>query len=103
MADKSTKLTLLPVARIRTIMKSSPDVTVIGQESLFMITKATELFVEHIAQQSYQRSQNKTSVVYGNLAQTVEEDIAFQFLADVLPQKVLARDYLKSLENNDSR
>ena len=40
-----------------------------------------ELFVEHIAQQSYQRSQNKTSVVYGNLAQTVEEDIAFQFLA----------------------
>ena len=41
MADKSTKLTLLPVARIRTIMKSSPDVTVIGQESLFMITKAT--------------------------------------------------------------
>ncbi|XP_038052196.1 chromatin accessibility complex protein 1-like [Patiria miniata] len=100
MADKSTKLTLLPVARIRTIMKSSPDITVIGQESLFLITKATELFVQHIAQESHSRSQNKNSLVYGNLAQVVDDDIAFQFLADVLPKKVLARDYLQSLENN---
>ena len=30
---------LLPLARVKTIMKSSPDVENIGQESLFLITK----------------------------------------------------------------
>lgn len=35
------KLLKIPVYRVRTIMKSSPDVENIGQESLFMITKAT--------------------------------------------------------------
>lgn len=40
--DKSAKSTgcLLPVTRIRTIMKSSPDVSNIGQESVFLIAKA---------------------------------------------------------------
>lgn len=30
----------LPISRIRTIMKSSPDVENIGQDSLFLIAKA---------------------------------------------------------------
>ena len=34
-----SKDVLLPLARVRTIMKSSPDVENIGQESLFLITK----------------------------------------------------------------
>lgn len=35
------KLTQLPVARIKTIMKSSPDLPSISQDSVFLITKAT--------------------------------------------------------------
>ena len=34
-----SKDVLLPLARVKTIMKSSPDVENIGQESLFLITK----------------------------------------------------------------
>ena len=34
-----SKDVLLPLNRVRTIMKSSPDVEFIGQESLFLITK----------------------------------------------------------------
>ena len=34
-----SKDVLLPLNRVRTIMKSSPDVEAIGQESLFLITK----------------------------------------------------------------
>ena len=36
-----SKDVLLPLARVRTIMKSSPDVENIGQESLFLITKVS--------------------------------------------------------------
>lgn len=36
-----SKETQLPIYRIRTIMKSSPDVENIGQDSLFLVTRAT--------------------------------------------------------------
>lgn len=35
------KLVNLPLARIKTIMKSSPDMSHAGQESIFMVAKAT--------------------------------------------------------------
>ena len=44
MADKQegeAKLVSLPLARVKTIMKSSPDMSHIGQESIFTVTKAT--------------------------------------------------------------
>ena len=46
MAEKTSdsgagKLTQLPVARIKTIMKSSPDLPHFSQESVFLVTKAT--------------------------------------------------------------
>ena len=39
------KLTQLPVARIKTIMKSSPDLPHFSQESVFLVTKATVSFL----------------------------------------------------------
>ena len=50
MADKTSsesgagKLTQLPVARIKTIMKSSPDLPHFSQDSVFLVTKATVSF-----------------------------------------------------------
>ena len=44
MAEKlegGKKLINLPLARIKTIMKSSPDMSNAGQESIFMVAKAT--------------------------------------------------------------
>lgn len=44
MADKAEcdeKLVYLPLSRIKTIMKSSPDMNHAGQESIFMVAKAT--------------------------------------------------------------
>ncbi|XP_072037673.1 chromatin accessibility complex protein 1-like [Amphiura filiformis] len=96
--SKTAKMTLLPIARIRTIMKSSPEIASINQESLFLITKATELFVQCIAQTAYDRTTNQKNLVYNDLAEIVDTDESFQFLADVVPKKVLVRDYLNSLQ-----
>ncbi|XP_029299839.1 chromatin accessibility complex protein 1 [Cottoperca gobio] len=90
----------LPISRVRLIMKSSPDVSSINQDALFLTTKATELFVQYLALASFNNSSGKetNSLSYSNLATTAEETETFQFLSDILPKKILARDYLKSLE-----
>ncbi|NP_001013311.1 chromatin accessibility complex protein 1 [Danio rerio] len=90
----------LPISRVRLIMKSSPDVSCINQDALFLTTKATELFVQHLALSSYENGPSKdtNTLSYSDLADTVEETETFQFLTDILPKKILARDYLKTLE-----
>ena len=44
----------LPLARVKTIMKSSPEVETVTQESLFLITRATvRNFIKRILQNEY--------------------------------------------------
>ncbi|XP_053556688.1 DNA polymerase epsilon subunit 4 [Bombina bombina] len=53
----------LPLSRVKAIMKADPDVTLASQESVFVITKATELFIETIAKDAYiyaQQGKRKT-------------------------------------------
>ncbi len=45
-ADDST--TVFPLSRIRMIMKSSPDTTNVGQDGLFVMTKAVVSFPKSI-------------------------------------------------------
>lgn len=81
-------------------MKSSPDVSSINQDALFLTTKATELFVQHLALSSFNNGSGKdtNTLSYSDLANTAQETETFHFLTDILPKKILARDYLKSLE-----
>ncbi|XP_012688359.1 chromatin accessibility complex protein 1 [Clupea harengus] len=90
----------LPVSRVKLIMKSSPDVSNINQDALFLTTKATELFVQHLARSSFKNgSGKKNTLSYSDLANAAEAMENFQFLTDILPKKILARDYLKTLED----
>jgi Histone-like transcription factor (CBF/NF-Y) and archaeal histone len=57
--EKDVKLYQLPLARIRTIMKSCPDASGISSDALFMVCKSTELFLQYFAQKAYQ-SKGKT-------------------------------------------
>ncbi|KAL0891889.1 hypothetical protein ABMA27_015144 [Loxostege sticticalis] len=45
--------TRLPMARIKNIMKMDPDVSVVSGDAVFLVTKATELFLETIAKETY--------------------------------------------------
>ncbi|XP_025914301.1 chromatin accessibility complex protein 1 [Apteryx mantelli] len=94
------RLVSLPLSRIRVIMKSSPEVSSINQDALFLTAKATELFVQYLATYSYKhgRGKEKSALTYSDLSHTAEECETFQFLADILPKKILASKYLKMLE-----
>ncbi|XP_041046185.1 chromatin accessibility complex protein 1 [Carcharodon carcharias] len=89
----------LPLSRVKLIMKSCPDVSSINQDALFLTAKATELFVQHLATCAYKSSSSeKKELTYNELADCVENSETFQFLADILPKKILASEYLKMLE-----
>ncbi|KAM5137022.1 chromatin accessibility complex protein 1-like [Marmota monax] len=94
------RLVSLPLSRIRVIMKSSPEVSSINQEALVLTAKATELFVQYLATYSYRHGsgKEKKALTYNDLANTAEESDTFQFLADILPKKILASKYLKMLK-----
>jgi len=92
--------TLLPVSRVKTIMKSSPDVSTISNESLFLIVKATELFVEELSRKTLQQSGNKNCVDYNFLAEIIDRQETLQFLQDIIPTKIKYKDYLKLVESN---
>ncbi|XP_006830912.1 PREDICTED: chromatin accessibility complex protein 1 [Chrysochloris asiatica] len=94
------RLVSLPLSRIRVIMKSSPEVSSINQEALVLTAKATELFVQYLATYSYRHGtgKDKKALAYSDVANTAEESDTFQFLADILPKKILASKYLTMLQ-----
>ncbi|XP_030039903.2 DNA polymerase epsilon subunit 4-like [Manduca sexta] len=56
--------TRLPMARIKNIMKMDPDVSVVSSDAVFLVTKATELFLETIAKETYAyTSTNKRKII----------------------------------------
>ncbi|KAI3358065.1 hypothetical protein L3Q82_003075 [Scortum barcoo] len=80
--SSSKKTISLPISRVRLIMKSSPDVSSINQDALFLTTKATELFVQHLALSSFNSGSGKetNTLSYSDLAHTAEETETFHFL-----------------------
>ncbi|XP_076242494.1 DNA polymerase epsilon subunit 4 [Calliopsis andreniformis] len=51
--EQKDKLVRLPLGRIKTIIKMDPDVNMVNQEAVFLITKSTELFIDSLAKESY--------------------------------------------------
>lgn len=56
--------------------------------------------MQYLATCSYRHGSGraKKALTYSDLASTAEESETFQFLADILPKKILASKYLKTLK-----
>ncbi|XP_016953527.1 DNA polymerase epsilon subunit 4 [Drosophila biarmipes] len=52
-ADHEARLTQLPLARIRNIMKLDPDLHMANNEAVFTVAKAVELFIASLSRESY--------------------------------------------------
>ncbi|XP_022788158.1 chromatin accessibility complex protein 1-like isoform X2 [Stylophora pistillata] len=78
------KATQLPVARVKTIMKSSPDQPLFSQDSVFLITKATELFINYLTVAAHKKESDSKQLTYKGLY--------------IVPPKVLVKDFLESLK-----
>ena len=96
---------LLPLSRVRTIMRtdvhSTHSTQVVSQDSVALVTKATELFIVQLAKEAHKVAvaDARRDVSYGHLAKSVRKTGQTTFLNDVIPEKVLVSDYLASLGN----
>ncbi|XP_041475492.1 DNA polymerase epsilon subunit 4-like [Lytechinus variegatus] len=62
-SQTATRNNKFPLTRIKNIMKTDPDVTLASQESVFLLAKATEYFLENFTKSAYsftERGKKKT-------------------------------------------
>ncbi|XP_070534450.1 chromatin accessibility complex protein 1-like [Ptychodera flava] len=77
-------------------MKTSPEVSSIGQEVIIVVAKATELFIADLAQKAYtKQSEGEKKLTYRDLSMVVKETESMEFLEDILPPKIVGRDYIR--------
>ncbi|XP_020942978.1 DNA polymerase epsilon subunit 4 isoform X1 [Sus scrofa] len=80
------RLSRLPLARVKALVKADPDVTLAGQEAIFILARAAELFVETIAKDAYccaQQGKRKT-LQRRDLDNAIEAVDEFAFLEGLL-------------------
>ena len=84
--EKSERLTRLPLARIKTLIKADQDVTIASLESVFLITKATELFIETIAKEMHRitQGQKRKTIYRKDMDAVIEMMDEYAFLEGVL-------------------
>jgi DNA polymerase epsilon subunit 4 len=61
------RLTNLPIAKIKHIIKLDPDVKLVNAEAVFLVTKTTELFIKSLAKEAFgYAAQNKKKTISKN-------------------------------------
>ncbi|XP_057274773.1 DNA polymerase epsilon subunit 4 [Pezoporus wallicus] len=76
----------LPLARVKALVKADPDVSLASHEAVFVLARATELFVETIAKDAYvyaQQGKRKT-LQRKDLDNAIEAIDEFAFLEGTL-------------------
>ncbi|XP_067633739.1 chromatin accessibility complex 16kD protein [Eurosta solidaginis] len=91
----------LPLSRIRTIMKSSLNTGQISNEVLFLMTKATEMFVQKLTKEAYAKVKDDKTLKYKHLSQYVQKEKNLEFLLQIVPAKIKVKDFKKILELED--
>lgn len=83
----------LPISRVKTIMKSSPSVDTVGQDGLYLVTKATELFIHYLTEEAHGQSNKGSSLDYKHLAEVVQTNDTLEFLREIMPRKITVRQF----------
>lgn len=87
----------LSLSRVKTIMKSSPDAENVSQESVYLVTKATELFLKYMVEEAYKESNNSKSLEYKHVSELVQTREELAFLREIVPRKCTLRDIEENL------
>uniref|UniRef100_A0A336ML61 CSON002750 protein n=1 Tax=Culicoides sonorensis TaxID=179676 RepID=A0A336ML61_CULSO len=75
------KLINLPMGRIKNIMKLDPDVNLMSSEAIFVVTKATELFIESLAKECLaHKDPKKKTIQKRDVEQVFSSADALKFL-----------------------
>ncbi|XP_017887833.1 chromatin accessibility complex protein 1 [Ceratina calcarata] len=92
----------LPMSRVKTIMKSSPYVDTIGQDGLYLVTKATELFIHYLTEEAHLQGNKGNSLDYKHLAEVVQNNDILEFLREIMPRKITVRQFKEMMAAKSS-
>ncbi|XP_034185664.1 chromatin accessibility complex 16kD protein-like isoform X1 [Osmia lignaria lignaria] len=93
----------LPMSRVKTIMKSSPYVDTIGQDGLYLVTKATELFIHYLTEEAHLQNNKGNSLDYKHLAEVVQTNDTLEFLREIMPRKITVRQFKEMMAAKNSQ
>ncbi|OMJ28811.1 putative transcription factor [Smittium culicis] len=104
MSDESkyqpTGIPLLPISRVKRIIKEDKSVQMINSEAVFLMTKAVELFIRKFANEAlnYSKSEKRKTIFYKDAAKVVQNVDSWAFLEDIIPPTISAKKLKLDLE-----
>ncbi|KAK1968139.1 histone-like transcription factor and archaeal histone [Colletotrichum sublineola] len=82
----------LPLARVKKIIATDPDIGICSNNAAFVITLATEMFIQHLAAESHNiakaERKPRRNIQYKDLATAVNHHDNLEFLEDIIPKTV---------------
>uniref|UniRef100_M4DQ75 Transcription factor CBF/NF-Y/archaeal histone domain-containing protein n=2 Tax=Brassica campestris TaxID=3711 RepID=M4DQ75_BRACM len=100
--SEDAKMVRFPMNRIRRIMRSDNSAPQIMQDAVFLVNKATELFIERFSEEAYGSSvqDKKKFIHYKHLSSVVSNEERYEFLADCVPEKLKGEVALEEWERS---
>ncbi|KAG5452508.1 Chromatin accessibility complex protein 1 [Clonorchis sinensis] len=80
-------------SRTKILMKTSPKVVTVSAESAVCLSKATELFLGELLSRALKPP--GLQLDYDDLSTLQSQNKEYQFLADVLPMKIIAKEWIE--------
>ncbi|TPX59458.1 hypothetical protein PhCBS80983_g02458 [Powellomyces hirtus] len=76
-----------PVGRVKTIMREDKEVGPVAQEAALAVTYATEIFLQYLAEKSFEntRDDGRKVLGYKDVAKAVADNVELMFLEDIIP------------------
>lgn len=100
--EDDTGATVLPVSKLKKILKIDPNYTVTSELAVFVIAKLTELFIKHLAMKAHLNAttEKRKTVQYKDFSLAVALNEDLKFLKRMVPQttsvrKLVAKDAIK--------
>ncbi|KAK1998496.1 hypothetical protein LX36DRAFT_31439 [Colletotrichum falcatum] len=82
----------LPLTRVKKIIGTDPDISICSNNAAFVITLATEMFIQHLAAEGHNMAKAerkpRRNVQYKDLATAVNHHDNLEFLEDIIPKTV---------------
>ncbi|KAK4056517.1 CCAAT- binding transcription factor component [Microbotryomycetes sp. JL221] len=97
-SDEDFKFQMLPLARIKKVMKSDPQVKMISSEVMILFEKACQIFIQETTARSHLISleSGRRTLTRQDVSNALSKSDVFDFLIDLLPQRPTLLD-----DNND--
>ncbi|KAK3306861.1 histone-fold-containing protein [Chaetomium strumarium] len=91
-----TGQTQLPLTRVKKIIAVDPDITVCSNNAAFVITVATEMFVQYLTSEAQNMTKlerkPRRNIQYKDIANAISHQDNLEFLEDVVPKTASYRE-----------